>query len=173
MKVDHDLNVRPYGAERPGAKCAGETARRTPHQNFVQHNCESSLNFRQAGRQAGGGFVITLWLSMRDLQCPSKTAEGVIPSVSWHSIHGINSLHALDQVCIVGYGNIGKELAPRLKPFGVRVLAVRPSWNNKFPKEGALLLLLFCVLKHLPQFSSQSSNPKCKQIFLRTQLSQS
>ncbi|CAM6097376.1 unnamed protein product [Calypogeia fissa] len=38
-------------------------------------------------------------------------------------------------VCIVGYGNIGKELAPRLKPFGVRVLALRRSWN-KIPQEG-------------------------------------
>ncbi|OAE31644.1 hypothetical protein AXG93_3384s1180 [Marchantia polymorpha subsp. ruderalis] len=37
------------------------------------------------------------------------------------------------KVLIVGYGNIGKELAPRLKAFGVRVLAVRPSWNQMYP----------------------------------------
>ncbi|KAL2603057.1 hypothetical protein R1flu_017182 [Riccia fluitans] len=35
-------------------------------------------------------------------------------------------------VLLVGFGSIGQELAPRLKPFGVRILAVRPSWNQKY-----------------------------------------
>ncbi|KAL3698596.1 hypothetical protein R1sor_012672 [Riccia sorocarpa] len=36
-------------------------------------------------------------------------------------------------VLIVGFGSIGQKLAPLLKPFGVRILAIRPSWNQKYP----------------------------------------
>lgn len=32
-------------------------------------------------------------------------------------------------VFILGYGNIGKELAARLKPFGVHILAIKRSWK--------------------------------------------
>ncbi|MCO5582560.1 hypothetical protein L7F22_036457 [Adiantum nelumboides] len=32
-------------------------------------------------------------------------------------------------VFILGYGNIGKELAARLKPFGVYILAIKRSWK--------------------------------------------
>ncbi|CAM6034593.1 unnamed protein product [Sphagnum compactum] len=34
-------------------------------------------------------------------------------------------------VLILGYGNIGKELANRLRPFGVKILAIRRSWTKK------------------------------------------
>jgi len=34
-------------------------------------------------------------------------------------------------VFILGYGNIGKELAKRLRPFGVHVLAARRSWSGE------------------------------------------
>lgn len=33
-------------------------------------------------------------------------------------------------VFILGYGNIGKDLAVRLKPFGVKILATRRHWNS-------------------------------------------
>ncbi|KAH7433108.1 hypothetical protein KP509_07G055200 [Ceratopteris richardii] len=33
-------------------------------------------------------------------------------------------------VLILGYGNIGKELAARLKPFGVNILAIKRSWGS-------------------------------------------
>jgi len=35
------------------------------------------------------------------------------------------------QVLILGYGNIGKELAIRLRPFGVKILAIKRSWTKK------------------------------------------
>jgi lactate dehydrogenase-like 2-hydroxyacid dehydrogenase len=34
-------------------------------------------------------------------------------------------------VLILGYGNIGKELAIRLRPFGVKILAIKRSWTKK------------------------------------------
>lgn len=34
-------------------------------------------------------------------------------------------------VFIVGYGNIGKDLAVRLRPFGVKILATRRRWQSK------------------------------------------
>jgi len=34
-------------------------------------------------------------------------------------------------VHIVGYGNIGKDLAVRLRPFGVKILATRRCWHSK------------------------------------------
>eukprot|EP01018_Ginkgo_biloba_P023701 Gb_41201 [translate_table: standard] len=34
-------------------------------------------------------------------------------------------------VFIVGYGNIGKDLAVRLKPFGVKIIAIRRRWDSK------------------------------------------
>ena len=34
------------------------------------------------------------------------------------------------QVLILGYGNIGKELAIRLRAFGVHILAVKRSWTG-------------------------------------------
>lgn len=33
-------------------------------------------------------------------------------------------------VLILGYGNIGKDLAVRLRPFGVKILAIRRSWGS-------------------------------------------
>uniref|UniRef100_A0A0D6RB77 D-isomer specific 2-hydroxyacid dehydrogenase NAD-binding domain-containing protein n=1 Tax=Araucaria cunninghamii TaxID=56994 RepID=A0A0D6RB77_ARACU len=33
-------------------------------------------------------------------------------------------------VFIVGYGNIGRDLAVRLRPFGVKILAIRRSWGS-------------------------------------------
>eukprot|EP00897_Mesotaenium_endlicherianum_P003006 jgi/Mesen1/2733/ME000169S01906 len=40
-------------------------------------------------------------------------------------------------VLIVGYGGIGRELAPRLRPFGVSISAVRRSWNADAPSSAA------------------------------------
>ncbi|CAK9856119.1 unnamed protein product, partial [Sphagnum jensenii] len=34
-------------------------------------------------------------------------------------------------VLILGYGNIGKELAIRLRPFGVKILAIKRSWTKE------------------------------------------
>lgn len=44
-------------------------------------------------------------------------------------------------VLLVGYGGIGQELAPRLKPFGVRVTAVRRSWGGGGGGRAAKLIL--------------------------------
>lgn len=42
-------------------------------------------------------------------------------------------------VLVIGFGNIAKELIPRLKPFGVRVTAVRRSaWQGEHPAEALL-----------------------------------
>jgi phosphoglycerate dehydrogenase-like enzyme len=39
-------------------------------------------------------------------------------------------------VLIIGFGNIARELIPRLKPFGVRLLAIRRSaWASEGPKD--------------------------------------
>lgn len=34
------------------------------------------------------------------------------------------------QVFIMGYGNIGRELAKRLRPFDVKILATKRSWTS-------------------------------------------
>lgn len=39
-------------------------------------------------------------------------------------------------VLIIGFGNIGRELATRLKPFGVYILATKRSWNFDAPING-------------------------------------
>lgn len=36
-------------------------------------------------------------------------------------------------VFIMGFGNIGIDLAKRLRPFGVKILATKRSWTSKFP----------------------------------------
>lgn len=36
-------------------------------------------------------------------------------------------------VLIIGFGNIGRALATRLKPFGVHLLAIKRSWSNVSP----------------------------------------
>lgn len=36
----------------------------------------------------------------------------------------------LEQVYILGFGNIGIELAKRLRPFGVKIIATKRSWNS-------------------------------------------
>ncbi|KAG6555198.1 hypothetical protein Mapa_003237 [Marchantia paleacea] len=74
--------------------------------------------------------AIFLMLSLlRDQKGMAKSVqEGKLGSPEGRTLFG-------RKVLIVGYGNIGKELAPRLKAFGVRVLAVRPSWNQMYPSE--------------------------------------
>ncbi|CAI0556767.1 unnamed protein product [Linum tenue] len=45
-------------------------------------------------------------------------------------------------VFILGYGNIGIELAKRLKPFGVRIIATKRSWalhSNGAPPQGGIV----------------------------------
>ena len=34
------------------------------------------------------------------------------------------------QVFILGFGNIGIELAKRLKPFGVKIIATKRNWDT-------------------------------------------
>jgi phosphoglycerate dehydrogenase-like enzyme len=34
------------------------------------------------------------------------------------------------QVFILGFGNIGIDLAKRLKPFGVKIIATKRSWDT-------------------------------------------
>ncbi|XP_024964344.1 uncharacterized protein LOC112504625 isoform X3 [Cynara cardunculus var. scolymus] len=38
------------------------------------------------------------------------------------------------QVFILGFGNIGIELAKRLRPFGVRILATKRNWSSSVPE---------------------------------------
>lgn len=38
------------------------------------------------------------------------------------------------QVFIMGFGNIGIELAKRLRPFGVKILATKRSWDSYLEK---------------------------------------
>lgn len=38
------------------------------------------------------------------------------------------------QVFIMGFGAIGRDLAKRLRPFGVRILATKRSWALEQPE---------------------------------------
>lgn len=51
------------------------------------------------------------------------------------------------QVFILGYGNIGIELAKRLQPFGARVIATKRSWPASIDSDcmGSLLTPLFAL----------------------------
>lgn len=42
----------------------------------------------------------------------------------------INHLSLIWQVFILGFGNIGIDLAKRLRPFGVKVIATKRSWAS-------------------------------------------
>jgi phosphoglycerate dehydrogenase-like enzyme len=54
-------------------------------------------------------------------------------------------------VFILGYGNIGIELAKRLKPFGSRVIATKRFWPASIVDSdcmGSLLTPLFALTNH-------------------------
>ena len=44
-----------------------------------------------------------------------------------------NNKNLVLQVFIMGFGNIGIELAKRLRPFGVRILATKRNWASSVP----------------------------------------
>ena len=42
----------------------------------------------------------------------------------------LSMIFLLMQVFILGYGNIGIELAKRLRPFGVKIIGTKRSWTS-------------------------------------------
>lgn len=52
------------------------------------------------------------------------------------------------KVFILGYGNIGIELAKRLKPFGSRVIATKRSWPASVMNSDCMVSL--CLFLCLP-----------------------
>jgi len=66
-----------------------------------------------------------------------------------------SGLWFLIKVFILGYGNIGYELAKRLRPFGVKIIPSKRSWSSKshgINALAALVTLAICCLFMLLPF---------------------
>ncbi|KAL2893481.1 Hydroxypyruvate reductase [Bienertia sinuspersici] len=68
-------------------------------------------------------------------------------------------------VFIMGFGNIGRELAKRLKPFDVKIIATKRNWNslrlNGFPAQMIVMLIMLMKRVVMMIFTSMQACRRC------------
>lgn len=101
--------------------------------------------------KAKGAYSIPVaeWAVMKILELYKKSKEfyRMQASHEWKKVRGLEELYG-KHVAIIGYGGIGKEIAKRLKGFGVKVHAVnRNLVESKFIEDCHLFSEVDSVLK--------------------------
>ncbi|KAJ8436921.1 hypothetical protein Cgig2_017346 [Carnegiea gigantea] len=116
---------------------------------------EISIKVKRLGVPCGGtlfGKTVSLNFSVFLAIYIAKFFGLTIHYTCQSSFPYFSGLWFMIKVFIVGYGNIGHELAKRLRPFGVEIIASKRSWSSK--SHGANTLV--ALIPHLLSLKSAS-----------------